>query len=74
MTMPPGTPGSISARVVAVESTGTAMFVATKSGDLAVNALFMDRPPITKGDAIALRPRPGLSHLFDATSLQRLPL
>ncbi len=72
--VPPGTPGSISARVVAVESTGTAMFVATKSGDLAVNALFMERPPITKGDTIALRPRPGLSHLFDATSLQRLPL
>ena len=67
-----GTAGSITAKANVVESTGTAMFVGCKSGEITVNALFSDRPNIKRGDIIALRPKPGLSHLFHADTLLRI--
>ena len=70
--VPVDTAGSISARVQVVESTGTAMFVGCKAGETDIHALFTDRPKIKRGDVIALRPRPCLSHCFDATSLMRI--
>ena len=60
------TGGAVEGQVVHVESTGTAMFVAVKAGELTLNALFTHRPLIARGDVIALRPQPGMSHLFDA--------
>ena len=68
--VPNCTPGSISGRVTNLESTGTAMFVAVDAG-FALTALFSDRPALARGDQIALRPRPNLHHLFDATTLLR---
>ena len=70
--VPAGTEGAISAEVTLIESTGTAMFVATKAGALAVQALFTDRPDIKRGDVIGLRPRAGLAHVFDAVTEKRI--
>jgi len=68
----PDTEGAIQVRVATVESTGTAMFVSGQSNGLTLNALFTDRPRVTRGDLIGLRPLPGLVHLFDAASGLRL--
>lgn len=70
--VPPGTTGAITATAGIVESTGTAMFVGCKSGEITLHALFTDRPAIKRGDTIGLRPRPGLSHLFDAETQLRI--
>jgi multiple sugar transport system ATP-binding protein len=67
---PPNT--GITGSVTVVESTGTATFVAMQAGPLTLNALFSDRPQIKRGDQIGLRPKPGLSHLFDATTQTRI--
>ncbi len=69
---PSGTHGALTGTVSLIESTGTAMFVAVQIGNATVNALFSDRPAISRGDTVALRPKPGLSHLFHATSGVRL--
>jgi hypothetical protein len=37
-----------------------------------LHALFNDRPNLQRGDQIALRPKPGLSHLFDAITEGRI--
>ncbi|MEO5615346.1 MAG: TOBE domain-containing protein, partial [Cypionkella sp.] len=68
----PDAPGAIAGRVGIVESTGTAMFVATQAGALTLHAVFTDRPNIKRGDQIGLMPKPGLVHLFDAKTGQRL--
>ena len=70
--VPPGTPGAIPGTVTLVESTGTAMFVTVQSPGGTVNALFTDRPALRRGDDIALRPRPGHVHLFDAQTKARI--
>ena len=71
--VPPGTEGAIAGRVAGLESTGTATFAAVQAQGFTLNALFSDRPTLARGDQIALRPRPGLSHMFDAETLLRLP-
>ena len=65
-------PGAITGQATLVESTGTAMFVAVQAGAMALHALFTDRPTLKRGDQIALRPKPGLSHLFDAKTEARI--
>jgi multiple sugar transport system ATP-binding protein len=70
--VPTDMPGAIVATAHVVESTGTAMFVACKAGDRVVHALFSDRPEIRRGDVIGLKPRAGLSHLFDAETQMRV--
>lgn len=55
-----------------VERSGTAMFVRSKSGEITVHALSSDCTPIKSGDIIGLRSKPGLSHLFDAKTQQRI--
>ena len=69
---PTGSDGAITAQVGMIESTGTAMFVSAKAGEMAIHALFSHRPDIKRGDRIGLKPRPGAAHLFDAESLLRL--
>lgn len=71
--VPLGTEGAIGGRVTALESTGTATFAAVQTAGFTLNALFPDRPNFARGDQITLRPRPGLTHLFDAETLLRLP-
>ncbi len=70
--VPTGTPGALSGTVGVIESTGTAMFVAVETGDQTLHALFSDRPALSRGDAVALRPKDRQSHLFDAASGVRL--
>ena len=70
--VPTAAPGAIVGQVTVVESTGTAMFVAIRAGPLILHALFTDRPALRRGDQVALRPRPGLSHLFDAKTETRI--
>jgi multiple sugar transport system ATP-binding protein len=68
----PDTPNALNGTVGLIESTGTAMFVEVKTPASTLNALFTDRPALQRGDRIGLRPRPGLSHLFDAATGLRL--
>jgi multiple sugar transport system ATP-binding protein len=70
--VPPGTPRALAGKVGVIESTGTAMFVAVETGHQTLHVLFSDRPALSRGDAVALRPKDGLSHLFDAASGVRL--
>jgi multiple sugar transport system ATP-binding protein len=64
--------GPLQGTVGLIESTGTAMFVAVDARGTTVHALFSDRPDLRRGDTIALRPKPGLNHLFDPTTGVRL--
>ena len=66
------TPGAIAGQVTLVESTGTAEFVAVQAGKTPLHALFTDRPNLKRGDTVWLRPRAGLSHLFDAKTEARI--
>ena len=70
--VPADAPGAIAGVVRLVESTGTAEFIAVDAGGVRLTALFTNRPGLRRGDTIALRPKPGLSHLFDATTETRL--
>jgi multiple sugar transport system ATP-binding protein len=67
-----GTSSAITGTVTVVESTGTATFVAVQSGALQLNVLFSDRTTLKRGDQIALKPKPGLSHLFNAQTQARI--
>jgi multiple sugar transport system ATP-binding protein len=64
--------GPLQGTVGLIESTGTAMLVAVDAGGTPIHALFSDRPGLRRGDTIALRPKDGMSHLFDTTSGVRL--
>jgi multiple sugar transport system ATP-binding protein len=64
--------GPLRGTVGLIESTGTAMFVAVDCGGTTIHALFSDRPELRRGDPVALRPKDGMSHLFDPTSGVRL--
>jgi multiple sugar transport system ATP-binding protein len=64
--------GPLIGKVGLIESTGTAMFVAVDVGGTTIHALFSDRPVLRRGDTITLRPKDGLSHLFEPTSGVRL--
>ena len=70
--VPPGTPGAMTGRISAVESTGTTLFITLDSGALRLNALFSERHPLRKGQEVALQPRVGMAHLFDAASGLRI--
>jgi multiple sugar transport system ATP-binding protein len=70
--VPHKTKGAISGRVVGLESTGTAEFVTIETNGPRINALFVDRKALTRGDMIALQPRFGLAHIFDLATGARL--
>jgi len=69
----PGTPGALTGRVTSIESTGTTMVVGVDLGGVTLHAMFTDRPSLSRGDTIALLPRPGKAHHFNAETLERLP-
>jgi multiple sugar transport system ATP-binding protein len=66
------TPGALTGTVGLIESTGIAMLVAVESRGVMLHALFSGRPKLARGDHIALRPKDGCSHLFDAAAGARL--
>ena len=70
--VPADTPWAMSGKVTVVECTGTATFVAIQAGSLVLHALFSDRPALQRGDQIALRPKLGVSHLFEAKTEGRI--
>jgi multiple sugar transport system ATP-binding protein len=70
--VPPDTPDALTGTVGLIESTGTAMFVEVLTAGPTLHALFTDRPALQRGDRIGLRPKPGLTHLFDAATGTRL--
>jgi multiple sugar transport system ATP-binding protein len=70
--VPAETEGAIGLRVTAVEGTGHATFVMGKVDDIAVTALFTDRPRLSKGDIIHLKPRTDKQHVFAADSGHRI--
>ncbi|TDQ82273.1 carbohydrate ABC transporter ATP-binding protein (CUT1 family) [Dongia mobilis] len=65
--------GGLDAEVVVVEPTGSEVQVNARlaSGEEIV-AVFRERHLFSPGEKIGLRPRPGLVHLFDAASGERL--
>ena len=65
-------PGAIPASVTSIESTGTATMIGAVAGQITLTALFSDRTSISRGDKIGLRPKPGLSHLFDTKTQNRI--
>ncbi|WP_337268327.1 ABC transporter ATP-binding protein [Oryzifoliimicrobium ureilyticus] len=65
-------PGVMSMRVTAVESTGHATFVIGDANGLQVTALFTDRPHIVRGQTICLRAKADKTHLFSATTGARI--
>jgi multiple sugar transport system ATP-binding protein len=70
--VPAGTEGALGARVTAVETTGHATLITAEAGPLVVSVLFTDRPKITRGAEIYLRPRADKQHFFDAASGERI--
>lgn len=70
--VPRETEGAIGVRVTAVERTGHATLIICDVGGLIVTALFTDRPGLSKGDEIHLKPRADKQHLFDAVSGVRI--
>jgi multiple sugar transport system ATP-binding protein len=64
---PAGAPGTIPAVVAVIEPTGldTTLIVKAEGGSLTV--VLRERVTLRPGDAIALKPAPEQSHLFDET-------
>jgi multiple sugar transport system ATP-binding protein len=60
------------ATVQVVEPTGSELQVIAKLGGQEVTAVFRERHQFKPGDKIRLKPNPGLVHLFDAGTGQRL--
>jgi multiple sugar transport system ATP-binding protein len=65
-------PGGVPAEVVVVEPTGSETQVVVKSGDREMICLFRERIAAQPGDKIPILPDPGVTHLFDAATGQRL--
>jgi multiple sugar transport system ATP-binding protein len=60
------------AEVIVVEPTGSEIQVFARLGTAEVVAVLRDRQRLKPGDKIRLKPNPGLVHLFDEASGQRL--
>jgi multiple sugar transport system ATP-binding protein len=64
--------GSLAGVVEVVEPTGDEMLVHVRAGEIALQATFTGRPSLAVDQTIALRPRAGSVHLFDAETGMRL--
>jgi multiple sugar transport system ATP-binding protein len=60
------TQGAVPAEVMVVEPTGAETMLLAKVGDQNVTAVFRERYAFSRGDRIALRPRPDQVRLFDS--------
>jgi multiple sugar transport system ATP-binding protein len=68
----PGTAGAIEGTVTTLETTGATQFIRVDTGGPALTALFSERHGLARGDGVALRPRGGRAHLFDAGTGARI--
>jgi multiple sugar transport system ATP-binding protein len=66
--VPAETDGSIGVRVTAIERTGYATLIICDVEGLVLTALVTDRPGLSAGDRIYLKPRADKLHLFDPTN------
>ncbi len=64
--------GGFEAEVLVVEPTGNETQIALRARGHALTAAFRERVDARPGDRLALHPRPGQAHLFDAASGRRL--
>jgi multiple sugar transport system ATP-binding protein len=64
--------GGIPARVVVVEPTGSETHVVLRIGERDLTAVFRERHAFTPGQQVHLTPQPGLIHVFDGDSGDRL--
>jgi multiple sugar transport system ATP-binding protein len=64
--------GGMPAQVVVVEPTGSETHVVLRIGARDLTAVFRERHAFTPGQQVHLTPQPGLIHLFDADSGERL--
>lgn len=62
----------VPATVAVVEPTGSETHVVVRAGGGEMVAVFRDRHAFRPGDRIHLAPRPGLVHLFDADTTERI--
>jgi multiple sugar transport system ATP-binding protein len=70
--MPGPAPGTIAAHIEVIEPTGDELFAHVMAGNIRLHVALAGRPVVEIGDPIALLPRPGSVHLFDAASGRRL--
>ena len=70
--LPDAAPGSIAARIEVIEPTGDELYAHVRAGGIRLHVALGGRPAVKIGDPIALLPRPGTVHLFDAASGKRL--
>jgi multiple sugar transport system ATP-binding protein len=64
--------GGIPAQVVVVEPTGSETHVVLRIGERDLTAVFRERHAFTPGQQVHLTPQPGLIHVFDGDSGDRL--
>ena len=68
----PGDAGAVDGTVTTLETAGATQFIRVETGGAALTALFSERHDLARGDRVALRPREGKSHLFDAATGARI--
>jgi multiple sugar transport system ATP-binding protein len=64
--------GGMPARVVVVEPTGSETHVVLRIGERDLTAVFRERHAFAPGQQVHLTPQPGLIHIFDADSGERI--
>ncbi len=70
--LPDSAPGAIAAQIEVVEPTGDELYAHVMAGGIRLHVALAGRPVVEIGDPIALKPRPGSVHLFDAESGRRI--
>jgi multiple sugar transport system ATP-binding protein len=65
-------PNAIAAQVEVIEPTGDELYAHVIAGDVRLHVALAGRPTVKVGDPIALLPRAGAVHLFDAASGKRV--
>ena len=66
-------PDGVEAEVVVVEPTGSEILAILRLGGQDLQCLFRERIMLSPGQKIRIAPQPGMIHLFDEASGQRIP-
>ncbi|GGF89347.1 ABC transporter ATP-binding protein [Azorhizobium oxalatiphilum] len=65
-------PQGVPVEIVVVEPTGSEILAIVRVGEQEIACLFRERLSLAPGETIHISPQPGMTHLFDAVSGQRL--
>ena len=60
------------AQVVVVEPTGAEIHLVLRAGEQEMTLVLRERRSFTPGQTVHIRPQPGMVHLFDSTSGERI--